>query len=272
MPKESTKKKTGKTKKKKSTAKKKQVKKEIKELKSKKPRIIQTKKVDLNKKNNLESWVILGVIIILIGAIIFIAYKGYHLKNSTSKEEVLAVVNDQKLTKPEFQKEYDFFFFIQGIPLAYKAAISKDAILNQTINEMLLLQYAKKLGITTSESEADALINKVAQMSNLSITNITEILAARNFTMDDLKEYYVKSITLNKLINRTILPKVNVTDAEIEQFYKNKNITTPYNETKDKIREALIKEKEMELLNSMIKDLRARSVVKINKSVLKEIR
>ncbi len=266
--------KSKKTQKSKAQASKEKIKKNLKKKQTNKKPAKEQKiifKKETHKRSSRENLIILGIAaiaILLIGALIF--YRT-HSNKTTVKQGVVAVVNGQPITQEEFQKEYDFFFFIQGIPQAYKVAISKGTILNQTINEMLLVDYAKSKGISVSDKEVDAVVDKISQMSNLSIENITNILKQRGFTMNDLKDYYRKNLMITKLINETILPKINVSDEEIQKFYTENNITTPYNETKEKIRNTLIQNKEAEMIKQLLDELRAKATIKINETALSKI-
>ena len=228
-------------------------------------------KKETHKKSNNETLLILGiaaVLILLIGVVIF--YRAHNSRTTVSQGAV-AIVNGQPITQEEFQKEYDFFFFIQGIPSAYKVAISKGTILNQTINEMLLIDYAKSKGISVSDKEVDAVVNKISDMSNLSMNNITGILKQRGFTINDLKDYYRKNLIITKLINETMLPKITVSEEDMQKFYNENNITTPYNETKDKIKNTLIQNKEAESIKQLLDELRAKATIKINETALSKI-
>lgn len=252
----------------------KKVKKSIKKKQTNKKPVKEQKiifKKENRRRSGKESLIILGIIavlILLIGAVVF--YRIHNTKTEATQGAV-AIVNGQPISQEEFQREYNFFFFIQGIPQAYKVAISKGTILNQTINEMLLVDYAKSKGIKVSDKEVDNVVNKISEMSNLSIENITNILKQRGFTMNDLKDYYKKNLMITKLINETILPKINVSDEEIQKFYKDNNITTPYNETKDKIRNTLIQNKEAEMIKQLLNELRAKATIKINETALSKI-
>ncbi len=94
-------------------------------------------------------------------------------------------------------------------------------ILNELINNQILLARASHSGITVSEAEVDT---KVSQLkSPFSNEEFEKRLKQRNMDEGDLQKEVRNSLMVNKLINKDIVSRISVSDAEIAAYYqKNK--------------------------------------------------
>ena len=228
----------------------------------------------IKKPETVLRWDRIIAVVVVLALLIFggIYYSKRAGNKHSTNPNVLATVNGQEITLPEFQRYYNFFFFIQGLPPAYKSVISKETILNQSINEVLLMDEAKKQGFSVSDSEVNDILNKIVNLSNLTIDNITQILESQNFTLNDLKNFYRKNLLITKLLNKTIQPQININDEEVRSYYDNNNITLPYDQVKNKIKQQLEKEKELELYQKLISNLRSKADIKVNTELLSKIK
>ena len=105
------------------------------------------------KKDNNKF--IAGVVIAVILIIIVI------LTTAKTKNDTIATVNGEKITKTDLDLQF------ARLTPQQQAMIGQDMLLNQTVAELLLIQEAKKHGITVAGSEIDDLINSFKEQSGI---------------------------------------------------------------------------------------------------------
>ena len=200
-----------------------------------------------------------GVIALIL--IIFFSYS--KLRKVNFGEDVVALVDNQKITKAQLDKEYEFFFFVRNIPQEYKSVVTKEVILNQTIDEILLIEEAKKKGYSVSEQEINEVMERVVNLSGMSLEDISKTFEQNNFTLQDLKNFYWKVLLVNKLLNETVNSKVNVTEEEMRKFYEENNLTIKFDDIKERIKEQILVEKRYEEYQRYVGDLKKNARIEI---------
>ena len=132
--------------------------------------------------------------------------------------DVLAKVNGEKITRSEVEK----YFANQtaGSPQAPsgdQAASLRLSILRQLIDDEIMMQRAKKLSLVASDEEVDA---KLAEFkSPYTQEEFEKRLKDSSMSLDDLRRNLRKSLTLEKVINKEITSKINITDADINTYF-----------------------------------------------------
>ena len=92
-------------------------------------------------------------------------------------------------------------------------------ILDQMIDVRLLEQEAKARAITVPDTDVDPRIGQIKQQFKTEEA-FTKELGSRKMTIEELKTDLKKEMTVQKTLEAEILPKVNVTQADLEAFYK----------------------------------------------------
>ena len=158
---------------------------------------------------------------------------------------VAARVNGEDITVSYLDEQY------ARVPETYKPFITKSMLLNQTINEFILLQEAKKQGIEVTKEDVQAEIETAMTRAGVTDEQLDERLAAQNITRVFLEDLYMKQLTITKLLEKTIFTKIKVTDADVEEFYNSR------------VRAAHILVDTEEEANSIIESLKKFSLAKI---------
>ncbi|MFC1800831.1 thioredoxin domain-containing protein, partial [Nanoarchaeota archaeon] len=159
------------------------------------------------------------------------------------------------ITESQLDKDYRFFFFVTGYPPEYQDLISKSDFLNQTIAQTLLLQEATKAGYKINIEEAKQELELSISENSLSREEFEQRVKESNFTMDDVIEYSAKQLTLSEFIEDTIFTSFDVSDDEIETFYKeNKELLNDaeLEEVSDLIKQELMIKKQRDILQMAI--------------------
>ncbi len=138
--------------------------------------------------------------------------------NPKPSPEVLATVNGKQILVGEVDRLYKQSLgdSVQS-PSKEEAAIQRLSILRQLIEDEILQQRASKLNLVATDEEVDA---KLTDMKALSTQEeFDRQLKEKNLTLEDLRRDIRRTLTKNKLVNKEIESKVNITDAEITSYY-----------------------------------------------------
>ena len=140
----------------------------------------------------------------------------------------VAVVGNKKITKAQFLAQ------LGNVPVEYIAQLKKEMLqaqASQMIKAMVemevLLQLAAKAGIKPSKALVLAEIDKkIKSLPKAQLDMLQKQLAVQKKTLNDFKNEMAKDpnaerfYAIQKYVETKIRPKVKVTDAEIQKFYK----------------------------------------------------
>ena len=93
-------------------------------------------------------------------------------------------------------------------------------ILELMIEERLLQQEAKKLGIQVTEKEIDAAVEEVKRRYNLTDEQMDEALKKQNLTPESFREQWRRQLLNNKLIGTQVQGQIAITEDEIKKYYE----------------------------------------------------
>ena len=134
--------------------------------------------------------------------------------------DVVASVNGHAITRPELDRVFDQQQKSRqdSQPTTKEQAESdKLAILRDLIDAEIIEQRAAKMNLTATNEEVDAKLNDMK--SHYSEAQFSEMLKESGHTVEDVRHDLRRSITFDKLLNKEINSKINVTDAEVTAFY-----------------------------------------------------
>jgi peptidyl-prolyl cis-trans isomerase SurA len=153
----------------------------------------------------------------LIGALLAVA-SGCH---RSPAPDVVATVNGKDILRADLDRQYQIVKINQGPapedPSPEQADIARLTILRGMIDDEILQQRAVKLNVVASDEDVNA---KITEMK-LPYTQeeFDKQLKQRSETLDDLRREVRHQLTESKLINKEIDSKINITDAQITDFY-----------------------------------------------------
>ncbi|MGM5481644.1 MAG: peptidylprolyl isomerase [Nanobdellota archaeon] len=146
---------------------------------------------------------------------------------------VLATVNGEPITENEFNKQWN------TLPPTVKLQVGKDALLDDMVNQELLLQEASEQGITTTIKETEGFIGQQLAQSGGTIDQFKEQLETQGINYEDMIHTYQRQLTIAKLFEQFNTSALNVTDDDIEEYYKD-NKEQFYQEKQVTVRHILI--------------------------------
>lgn len=135
--------------------------------------------------------------------------------------DVMATVNGKDILRAELDREYNNYRTTQGDapqqPSPEQADIVRLNILRQLIDEEILDQQAAKLNLAASDEDVNAKVTEFK--APYTQEEFDKRLKQQNMTLDDLKQQIRRKLTSDKLINKEIESKINITDADITNYY-----------------------------------------------------
>lgn len=190
-----------------------------------------------------------------------LALSGCRGRGSSGSGEpgLVAQVNGYKVQRSELDKAYNTQ--VAGSPQK-PSSTQEEAlrlqVLDQIIQTRMILQRAEKLGIKTSPDDVQARITKAK--APFTQEQFQKKLQDIGLTEDEYKTYVEHGLTVDKVIEKEIKPRLNVSDADVNAFYDQNKAQIPpsadESEVKRQIRERLRSELEQVLKVAYTEDLR----------------
>jgi peptidyl-prolyl cis-trans isomerase SurA len=132
--------------------------------------------------------------------------------------DVVAIVNDQPIQRSEVEKYYrENLGNNKEQPTREQAEATRLGILKQLIDDEIVQQAAKKMNLVATDEEVDA---KLAEMkAPYTQEEFDKRLQAASLTLDDLRVQIRRNLTAEKLMNKEVNSRINITDADVTNFY-----------------------------------------------------
>ena len=138
--------------------------------------------------------------------------------NNKASEGVMATVNNRKVLRAEVDKYYNNQTAeAPQKPTEEQADTLRLNILKELIDNEILMQRAEKLGLLATDDEVNSKLAEIK--APFSQQDFDKRLAARNITLADFKADLRRSITVEKVLNKEVTSKINVTDGDITSYY-----------------------------------------------------
>ncbi|MEM3394045.1 MAG: SurA N-terminal domain-containing protein, partial [Candidatus Methanomethylicia archaeon] len=154
------------------------------------------------KNNELKNKIMLLKVFIITSIIIALFFSSCNQNNN----KIVAKVNNENITQDQLNEELNKQY-------GYET-------LQNLINQVLVLQEAKKKNITVSEKDIQEEIYKVA-LNMGGIEKLKDQLKARNVSFDDYKE----KVKLDLLLRKLVISEL--TEDELKVFYDNIKSSLP---------------------------------------------
>ena len=135
-------------------------------------------------------------------------------------DRIVAVVNDDVVLQSELDREVRSIeqkLAQVGAPDMPGNEIRKQA-LERLILEKLQLAEARKIGATVDDETLLLAMNNIAKQNGLSLDELAAALEEQGMSMDEYREELRKEITLQRLRNREVISRIQVTKAEVDNY------------------------------------------------------
>jgi peptidyl-prolyl cis-trans isomerase SurA len=132
--------------------------------------------------------------------------------------DVVATVNGKDIMRAELDRNYQARVGDAQQKLSQQEAdIQRLNILHGMIQDEILQQQAAKLNLAASDEDVNAKLTELK--APYTQEEFDNQLKQRNMTVDDFKRDIRRSLTTTKLLNKEIESRINITDAEIANYY-----------------------------------------------------
>lgn len=140
-------------------------------------------------------------------------------------DRVIAVVNDDVITQYELENTVELILkrYEQSIPPGDRervAAEARKALLDRLIDDLILRQEAKKLGITVRDEEVNLTIQDSLKRRKMTTEELQQALIKEGSSYERYRESTRSDLIKMRIIQREIRPRVSVTNEEIGAFYQ----------------------------------------------------
>ena len=155
-----------------------------------------------------------------VAALIFVGQPLY----AEVVDKIVAVVNDEIITLSDLNSAFEPYRkrieeTYQGPDKESILSDSRKAFLNRLIDTSLIVQEAKKNGISVKDEDIMAAIKDIVGRKNITLDDFSKGLAAEGTTLATYKKDISEQMIRMRLIRREIKSKVLVTDEEIGEAY-----------------------------------------------------
>lgn len=135
---------------------------------------------------------------------------------TSHRHSILAVINDDVISSFDLNARVTIAILSSGMPDQpdVRQKINPQ-IFRALVDEKLQLQEAKRLGITVSDDDVNRALDRIASDNHI-LGGMKSFLESKGASPLSLMNQIRASIAWTKVVQRTLRPKVNVSDDEID--------------------------------------------------------
>jgi peptidyl-prolyl cis-trans isomerase SurA len=132
--------------------------------------------------------------------------------------DVVAIVNGKPILRSDVETRFqDTLGESHQQPSKEQADIVRLNIVRDLIDQEIVMQRAAKLNLSASDEEVDSRVNEIK--APYTQEEFNKVLADKHLTLDTMKQQIRTAKTEEKLFNKEINSKINITDADIASYY-----------------------------------------------------
>jgi peptidyl-prolyl cis-trans isomerase SurA len=130
----------------------------------------------------------------------------------------MATVDGRKIFRTDVDKYYEnTLASSQQSPAGEQATALRLNILRQMIDDEILMRRAEKLGLLATDDQVDGKFNEIK--APFTQEEFDKRMQDRKITVADFKRDIRRSITVEKVLNKEVSSKINITDQDINDYY-----------------------------------------------------
>lgn len=132
-------------------------------------------------------------------------------------QQIVAVVNEDAITQKDLNDRMKLIMVSSRMPnredIRSKLA---PQIINSLIEEQIMMQEAKKLGLEVSPEDIEKGFESLAQQNKMSADHFKEMLRRGGIAVSTLKRQITAHLSWSLVIQKRIRPRINVTERDID--------------------------------------------------------
>lgn len=156
----------------------------------------------------------------LAACILFFSPDSHAAREIAKMDRIVAVVDQVVITEKELQDKIRVVsaqLQKKGVDMPPQAALEKQ-ILERLINDRLQLQFAQQTGLRVDDNQLDKTMERIAEQNKLDAAQFRQALEAEGIDYRSFREDIRNEILLARLREREVDNRINVTEAEIDNF------------------------------------------------------
>jgi peptidyl-prolyl cis-trans isomerase SurA len=155
----------------------------------------------------------------LVPLVVFVASIGVVAGcNRAPSADVVATVNGKEIQRADLDRLYNASIAeAQQKPSGAQEKINRLQALRTLINDEILQQRAAKLNLTATDEDVNAKLTE--EKAPFTEEQFYNLLKQQNLTLDEYKKNLRRRLTTQKLLNKEIESRINITDAQIAGYY-----------------------------------------------------
>ena len=132
--------------------------------------------------------------------------------------DVVATVNGKEIMRADLDRLYKASIADSAQkPTPVEEDLQRLQVLHGMINDEILQQRAAKLNLTATDEDVNARLTEIK--APYTEDQFYNMLKQQNETLDEFKKNLRRQLTTQKLLNKEIESRINITDAEIASYY-----------------------------------------------------
>jgi len=133
-------------------------------------------------------------------------------------DDVAATVDGRKIYRADVEKYYENQTAgSQQRPVGEQATSLRLSILRELVDNEILMRRAEKLGLLATDDEVERKLNEIK--SPYTKEEFDARMKEKKLTLDDFKRDLRRSLTVDKVLNKEVTSKINVSDQDITNYY-----------------------------------------------------
>jgi peptidyl-prolyl cis-trans isomerase SurA len=133
-------------------------------------------------------------------------------------DDVAAMVDGRKIYRADVEKYYENQTAgSQQQPVGEQATSLRLSILRELVDNEILMRRAEKLGLLATDDEVERKLNEIK--SPYTKEEIDARMKEKKLTLDDFKRDLRRSLTVEKVLNKEVTSKINVSDQDVTNYY-----------------------------------------------------
>jgi peptidyl-prolyl cis-trans isomerase SurA len=138
--------------------------------------------------------------------------------HKSAPADVVATVNGKQILRADLDRLYKASIAdAPQKPSPVEENLQRLRALRTLINDEILQQRAAKLNLTATDEDVNARLTEIK--APWTEDQFNNLLKQRNQTLDEFKKNLRRELTTQKLLNKEIESRINITDAEIAGYY-----------------------------------------------------
>ena len=152
------------------------------------------------------------------GSLALLLFSGVGCSSKPAGGDVAASVDGHKIYTADVEKYYENQTAgSEQQPAGEQATSLRLSILRELIDNEILMRRAEKLGLLATDDEVDRKLNEIK--SPYTKEEFDTRLKEKKLTLDDFKRDLRRSLTVDKVLNKEVTSKINITDQDISGYY-----------------------------------------------------